>query len=74
VDESETKRLTNGACLTTPLLAFGARVEHLRSPQLTLWTLGPDERLLFKKLPDYAPRKEHIEEILASRQLIVYTS
>lgn len=27
-----------------------------RSPQLTLWTLGPDEWLLFKKLPDYAPR------------------
>ena len=26
-----------------------------RSPQLTLWTLGPDEWLLFKKLPDYAP-------------------
>jgi hypothetical protein len=25
-----------------------------RSPQLTLWTLGPDEWLLFKKLPDYA--------------------
>jgi hypothetical protein len=27
-----------------------------RSPQLTLWMLGPDEWLLFKKLPDYAPR------------------
>jgi len=27
-----------------------------RSPQLTLWTLGPDEWLLFKKLPDDAPR------------------
>jgi hypothetical protein len=27
-----------------------------RSPQLTLWTLGPDEWLLFKKLPDYAAR------------------
>jgi len=27
-----------------------------RSPQLTLWTLGPDEWMLFKKLPDYAPR------------------
>lgn len=26
-----------------------------RSPQLTLWTLGPDEWLLFKRLPDYAP-------------------
>ncbi len=30
---------------------------HYRSPQLTLWTLGPDEWLLFKKLPDYAMRK-----------------
>jgi putative transposase len=29
-----------------------------RSPQLTLWTLGPDEWLLFLKLPDYAPRKK----------------
>ena len=29
---------------------------NYRSPQLTLWTLGPDEWLLFKKLPDYAPR------------------
>lgn len=27
-----------------------------RSAQLTLWTLGPDEWLLFKKLPDDAPR------------------
>ncbi len=27
-----------------------------RSPQLSLWTLGPDEWLLFKKLPDYSPR------------------
>ncbi|HEX6557243.1 MAG TPA: hypothetical protein VF026_31055 [Ktedonobacteraceae bacterium] len=27
-----------------------------RSPQHMLWTLGPDEWLLFKKLPDYAPR------------------
>lgn len=27
-----------------------------RSPQLTLWTLGPDEWLFFKKLPDYVPR------------------
>jgi putative transposase len=27
-----------------------------RSPQLTLWTLGPDEWLLFKKLPEYAAR------------------
>ncbi|GHO72166.1 hypothetical protein KSC_110580 [Ktedonobacter sp. SOSP1-52] len=26
-----------------------------RSPQLALWTLGPDEWLLFLKLPDYAP-------------------
>ncbi len=26
------------------------------SQQFTLWTLGPDEWLLFKKLPDYAPR------------------
>ncbi|HET8842886.1 MAG TPA: hypothetical protein VFN35_15585 [Ktedonobacteraceae bacterium] len=24
--------------------------------QFTLWTLGPDEWLLFKKLPDYAAR------------------
>jgi putative transposase len=29
-----------------------------RSPQLTLWTLGPDEWLLFQKLPDYAMRKK----------------
>ncbi len=28
-----------------------------RSPQLTLWTLEPDEWLLFLKLPDYAARK-----------------
>lgn len=28
-----------------------------RSPQLTLWTLSPDEWLLFKRLPDYAPRQ-----------------
>ncbi len=27
-----------------------------RSPQLKLWTLGPDEWLLFLKLPDYTPR------------------
>jgi hypothetical protein len=30
-----------------------------RSPQLTLWTLGPDEWLLFKKLPDYTARSKH---------------
>jgi putative transposase len=29
-----------------------------RSPQLTLWTLGPDEWLLFLKLPEYASRKK----------------
>ena len=29
-----------------------------RSPQLTLWTLGPDEWLLFLKLRDYAARKK----------------
>ena len=29
-----------------------------RPPQLTLWTLGPDEWLLFLKLPDYAARKK----------------
>lgn len=29
------------------------------SPQLTLWTLGPDEWLLFKKFPDYAARRKH---------------
>jgi len=29
-----------------------------RSPQLPLWTLGPDEWLLFLKLPDYAARKK----------------
>jgi hypothetical protein len=29
-----------------------------RSAQLTLWTLGPDEWLLFKKLPEYALRKK----------------
>ncbi len=27
-----------------------------RSSQLTLWTLNPDEWLLFLKLPNYAPR------------------
>jgi len=26
--------------------------------QYTLWTLGPDEWLLFLKLPDYAARKK----------------
>jgi hypothetical protein len=31
---------------------------HSRSPLLTLWTLGHDERLLFKKLPDYATRSK----------------
>jgi transposase len=31
------------------------------SPQLTLWTLGPDEWLLFKKLPDYAPRRKRMK-------------
>ena len=36
-----------------------------RSPQLTLWTHGPDEWLLFKKLPDYAPRtKQRKLEVL----------
>ena len=30
-----------------------------QSPQLKLWTLGPDEWLLFLKLPDYAARKKH---------------
>jgi hypothetical protein len=30
----------------------------LASPQLTLWTLSPDEWLLFLKLPDYAARKK----------------
>lgn len=29
-----------------------------RSPQLTLWTLSPDEWLLFLRLPDYAVRKK----------------
>jgi putative transposase len=29
-----------------------------QSPQLKLWTLGPDEWLLFLKLPDYAVRKK----------------
>jgi hypothetical protein len=28
-----------------------------RSAKLMLWTLGPDEWLLFKKLPEYAARK-----------------
>lgn len=39
-----------------------------RSPQLTLWTLGPDEWLLFKKLPDYAARtrKKRVEVIQLS--------
>jgi sarcosine oxidase gamma subunit len=34
------------------------RVIETRSPQLTLWMLGPDEWLLFMKLPDYAVRKK----------------
>ncbi|MBO0797064.1 MAG: hypothetical protein J2P36_39800, partial [Ktedonobacteraceae bacterium] len=29
-----------------------------QSPQLRLWTLGPDEWLLFLKLPDDAARKK----------------
>lgn len=29
-----------------------------QSPQLKLWTLGPDEWLLFLKLPDYVARKK----------------
>jgi hypothetical protein len=29
-----------------------------QSPQLKLWTLGPDEWLLFLKLPGYAARKK----------------
>jgi putative transposase len=29
-----------------------------QSPQLKLWTLGPDEWLLFLNLPDYAARKK----------------
>jgi len=29
-----------------------------QSSQLKLWTLGPDEWLLFLKLPDYAARKK----------------
>ena len=29
-----------------------------QSPQLKLWTLGPDEWLLFLKLPDDAARKK----------------
>ncbi len=29
-----------------------------RSPQLTLWMLSPDARLLFPKLPEYAARKK----------------
>src|SRR6266566_5286698 len=61
-----TRRLTS---LCTPSL--GTRTTHItevtnphvietgyRSPQLTLWTLGPDEWLLFLKLPDYAARKK----------------
>lgn len=36
---------------------------NYRSPQLTLWTLGPDEWLLFKKLPEYAARtkRKHVD-------------
>jgi hypothetical protein len=44
---------------------LAAAVKNLRlietgyqSPQLKLWTLGPDEWLLFLKLPDYAARKK----------------
>jgi putative transposase len=29
-----------------------------QSPQLKLWTLGPDEWLLFLKLPEHAARKK----------------
>ena len=29
-----------------------------RSKQMKLWTLGPDEWLLFLKLPDYTARKK----------------
>lgn len=32
--------------------------QNYGAPQLTLWTLGPDEWLLFLKLPDYAARKK----------------
>jgi hypothetical protein len=30
-----------------------------RSPQLTLFDLGPDEWLLYWKAPSYAPRRRH---------------
>lgn len=39
-----------------------------RSSQLMLWTLGPDEWVLFKKLPEYPPRtkRKHVEVIQLS--------
>ena len=37
-----------------------------RSPQLTLWTLGPDEWLLYWRTPDYAPRtrRRHVDGLV----------
>jgi len=47
-DNKHIKEVTNPRVIET----------RYRSPQLTLWTLGPDEWLLFKKLPDSAARKK----------------
>jgi hypothetical protein len=46
-DNKHIKEVTNPRVIET----------RYRSPQLTLWSLDPDEWLLFKKLPDYAARK-----------------
>ncbi len=32
---------------------------HFRSPQLSLFDLGPDEWLLCLRVPEYAPRKQN---------------
>lgn len=47
-DTKHIKEVTNPRVIET----------RYRSPQLTLWTLGPDEWLLFKKLPDSVARKK----------------
>jgi hypothetical protein len=50
--------------LLRPVVLFGdpaiQRAQEIgyQSPQLKLWTLGPDEWLLFLRLPDYAARKK----------------
>jgi hypothetical protein len=43
-------------CLNSPEIT--QRPVNDSIAQLTLWTLGPDEWLFYKKLPEYAPRKK----------------